>query len=944
MRSAINNALRVTLAVGLGVTLMMTVLVGAASAGSGFGFKENGFTISALNRDGAPDTQAGSHPYEFVATVGVNTTPYLNEFGEDNFAPTGGDVKDVEVDLPPGFIGDPAATPRCAMSDFSHLTSDIFGNACPADSQIGIIELQFGVLELFPEVYNLEAPRGAPAEFGFSLLGVPVVLIPSVRTGGDYGVTTKFTSIPQEWALTRGSLHLWGVPGDSGHDGRRGECWSSFGEELGPLCPFTSAPRPFLSMPTSCTGPLRFSARIDAYERPGSFFSTETEIPGMSGCNKLGFAPQLVVAPEPAQAASPTGLTVEIQVPQTYDNPTGLAEANLKDTTVTLPAGVTVNPSAADGLAACTPAEIGLENANKATCPDASKVGAVEITTPLLSNPLRGSVYLAQQGDLPGNGSNPFGSLLALYLDVEDQQSGVSVKLAGEVHPDPVTGQLTTTFRDNPQVPFDALKLSFFGGPRAALVNPPTCGTYTTTTEMTPYSGGAAASPSSAFAIASGPGGSACEGLQRFVPSLTAGTKSNQAGGFTPFTLTYGRSDADQNLSRIQVKTPPGLLGTLSTVALCDEARAAAGTCGPESLIGHVTTAVGAGSNPFYVTGQMFLTGAYNGAPFGLSIVVPAIAGPFNLGTVVVRAAINVDPKTAALTVTSEPLPQILKGVPLLVRAVNVSIDRQNFTFNPTSCNPLAITGTLTGALGASTGFSEHFQVTNCAALGFKPKFSVSTSGRTSRQNGASLDAKLTFPSGAYANIAKVKVDLPKQLPSRLTTLQKACTAAVFQANPVNCPPESRVGVAKANTPILPVQLTGPVYFVSHGGEAFPELDVILQGYGVRVDLTGSTFISKKGITSSTFKTVPDVPVSSFELYLPQGKYSALAANGNLCASHLKMPTSFVAQNGAEIHQSTPIGVTGCAKAKAKKAKKAKAGKARRRSGIATSHINGRKS
>ena len=702
---------------------------------------------------------------------------------------------------------------------------------------------------------------------------------------------------------------------------------------------------PFLSLPTSCTGPLRFSSRVDSYEDPGVYAETQATTPAQTGCDKLAFSPDVIAQPEPAQAASPSGLSVEIQVPQTYENPGGLAESNLKETTVTLPAGVAVNPSAGDGLAGCSEEQFGLHDTSEVACPEASKVGSVEVTTPLLANPLRGGVYLAQQGNLPGNGSNPFGSLLAIYLTVKDPQSGVLVKLAGEVTPDPVTGQLVTRFLEDPQVPFNSLRLSFFAGPRAALVNPPLCGSYTTSTEMVPWSGGAPATPAWTFPIASGPGGSPCKSSQPFSPKLVSGTESNQAGAFTPFSLTYYRSDGEQSLARIQVTTPPGLLGTLANVALCPEPQAAQGTCGPQSLIGTVTVGVGAGSNPYYVSGKAYLTGSYNGAPYGLSFVVPALAGPLNLGTVVVRAAVNVDPSTAALTVTSEPLPQILQGVPLNIRAVNVTMSREHFIFNPSNCNPLSINATLTSALGASEPVSTRFQATNCRALSFTPKFTVTTSGRTSRANGASLDARIQVPAGAQANFAKVKVDLPKQLPSRLTTLQKACTAQTFDANPAGCPAASVIGVAKANTPLLPVQLSGPVYFVSHGGEAFPSLVIVLQGYGVRVDLTATTFISKAGITSSTFNSIPDVPVTSFELYLPEGRYSALAANGNLCATKLRMPTSFVAQDGTEIHQSTPIGVTGCVRAKraasARDARVARKDNGHARHATTTNSING---
>jgi hypothetical protein len=447
---------------------------------------------------------------------------------------------------------------------------------------------------------------------------------------------------------------------------------------------------------------------------------------------------------------------------------------------------------------------------------------------------------------------------------------------------------------------------------------------------------------------------------------LTAGSTNVQAGALSPFTMTMSRQDGNQNLKSIQLHMPPGLSGILSGVALCAEAQANTGTCGTGSLIGETTVSVGLGGNPYTVKGgKVYLTGPYKGAPFGLSIVNPADAGPFHLGKVIVRATVAVDPITAALTITSDStgqyvIPPLIKGIPLEIKHVNVTVTRPGFTFNPTSCDPMAITGSLQSIEGATATLSVPFQVTDCAALKFAPKFQVTTTGKTSKANGASLSVKLTYPNatfGTQANIARVKVDLPKQLPSRLTTLQKACTAAQFNTNPAGCPAASFIGHAKAITPLIPVPLEGPAIFVSHGGEAFPSLEVVLQGYGVTIDLVGSTFISKSGITSSTFKTVPDQPVGSFELTLPQGKYSALAANGNLCtvtntitvkkkvtvkvkghkktvtrnvkqtqAATLTMPTEFVAQNGAAIHQNTPISVTGCGKSKpAKKATKHRA-------------------
>jgi hypothetical protein len=543
-----------------------------------------------------------------------------------------------------------------------------------------------------------------------------------------------------------------------------------------------------------------------------------------------------------------------------------------------------------------------------------------------LPDVLHGEAYLS---------SDHSGNTYAAFVVIRGD--GLLVKLKASVVANPVTGQLTTSFLNNPELPFTDFVLHFYGGPRAVLVNPSACGPATTSIDLMPWSarpgGTGDATPLSTFDVSFDGLGGACPFPAPFNASFTAGTTSIQAGGFSPFSATFSRHDADQRVDHVQVKTPPGLLGTLANVPLCGEPQASEGTCSSASLIGHVTVGVGSGAAPLYlpVPGQpqqpVYLTGPYKGAPFGLSFVIPAIAGPYNLGTVVVRAAINVDPHTAALTITSDPLPTIIDGIPIQVKTVNVVVDRPNFVFNPTSCSPMSVGGSVTSREGSTASLSSPFQVTGCGDLSFKPGFKVSTSGKTSKARGANLDARVSFPKGALgtqANIAKVKVDLPKQLPSRLTTLQKACTAATFEANPGACPAASVIGVVKAVTPTLPTMLTGPVYFVSHGGAAFPDLVIVLQGDGVRVDLTAATFINKAGITSSTFKTVPDVPVSSFELYLPEGRYSALTANGNLCKSRLVMPTVFTAQNGLTMRQSTRIAVTGCPKARARKARRAR--------------------
>ena len=521
-------------------------------------------------------------------------------------------------------------------------------------------------------------------------------------------------------------------------------------------------------------------------------------------------------------------------------------------------------------------------------------------------------MYLATQNE------NPFHSLLAGYIVVDDPTTGVLIKIPGRIDPDPVTGQLTATFDEAPQFPFSDLKVHFFGGPRAPLATPAGCGSYTTSAQLTPWSApdsGPPVNASDSFQVNTGCGGG-------FSPSFSGGTVDNQAGGFSAFTATFSRSDQDQSFAGVTVRTPPGLLGILKGVEQCPETQANQGTCGANSLIGHTTVAAGTGPDPFYVQGgQVFLTGPYKSAPFGLSIVVPAVAGPFNLGNVIVRAAINVDPHTAQISVTSDPLPTILQGIPLDVRVVNVSIDRPGFMFNPTNCEALTVAGALTSTQGAQVNVSSRFQAANCANLPFKPSFTVSTQANTSKKNGASLDIKVGYPQETQANIRSVAVTLPKQLPSRLTTIQQACPEATFNQNPASCPAGSNIGIGTARTPVLANPVSGPAYLVSHGGAAFPDLVLILQGEGITLDLIGSINI-KKQVTSSAFTSIPDAPISSFELNLPEGPHSGLTAvapakaKGNLCAQNLTMPTTITGQNGAVIKQNTKIQITGCPKTK----------------------------
>jgi hypothetical protein len=913
------------------------------------------------------DSQAGSHPFDMTTNFKLNLDPN-KEITEDLYA------RDISVDLPSGFAGSIVSVPQCRISDLEE-----HHPGCPTGSQVGVAEVSFGsdplnpsetgyVTEQMVPVYNIVPADGGLAEFAFHVLNVVQPIFVSARTDGDYGLVAQTTNISQFKAFAGARVTLWGVPADPRHDAERflpdhgvaclpiiftPPCHSSPGDAKGEPFPDSAPPTAFLTNPTKCGPGSEYDAKFiaDSWRHPGLFepldgrpslsdpnwqtVSTSMYPAGVTGCNRLAFNPSLTVTPDTTEADSPSGYGVDVHVPQSIA-PKDLATPAVDNAVATLPQGLAINPGAADGLQACTDNgaeppgspgnEIGLGSNAQPACPHASQVGTVELTTPALPDVLHGQVYLAAD-----HSNNNYAVFIVIRGD------GLLVKLKSTVVANPVTGQLTASFLNNPELPFTDFVMHFYGGPRAVFVNPSSCGPATTSIDLTPWSAGPGgtgdATPLSTFDVSFDGLGGACPFPAPFNASFTAGTTSIQAGGFSPFSATFSRNDADQRIDHAQVKTPPGLLGTLANVPLCGEPQASEGACSAASQIGHVTVGVGSGAAPLYlpVPGQpqqpVFLTGPYKGAPFGLSFVIPAIAGPYNLGTVVVRAAINVDPHTAALTVTSDPLPTIIDGIPIQVNTVNVLIDRPNFVFNPTNCSPMSIGGSVTSREGSTASFSSPFQVTGCGDLGFKPVFKVSTSGKTSKARGASLDARVSFPKGALgtqANIAKVKVDLPKQLPSRLTTLQKACPAATFDANPGACPAASVIGVVKAVTPTLPTILTGPVYFVSHGGAAFPDLVIVLQGDGVRVDLTAATFISKAGITSSTFKTVPDVPVSSFELYLPEGPYSALTANRNLCTSKLVMPTVFTAQNGLTMRQSTRIAVTGCPKAKARKARRAR--------------------
>jgi hypothetical protein len=935
-------------------------------------------------------TQAGGHPWALSTTV--RFTDQETKPGSELFVPTR-DPKDIVVDLPPGLLGDPnpKAFPQCSLA----LVLSATGYRCPADTQIGVFRLDwFDHSASLDPIVNLTPEKGQSAEFGLeNSAGLTVLLTAHVvhseqgssgcaLAGGCYGLTVVSNEIPLV-ELAEVETTFWGVPADPSHDPMRGmrcltleanigfsQCEdgaasSEVTHSLPAGTPSGLPPAAFLTMPTDCEGgPLVTTAVADSWEEPGRYMPAPAALmPGVTGCDLLQFGPELEVLPDKLGADEPVGLGVNLKVPQ-VESPNASATPQLRDTVLTLPEGLSISPGIVDGIQACN--ESGPEGINftgpeseekglngelqlaPGHCPDASIVGTAKAFTPLLDEPVEGHVYLARPlcggaGEAACTEQDALdGRLYRLYLELGGHGAlagtGVNLKVAFDTEANPATGQLTAVVENTPQLPFSKLEVKLNGGPRAPLDNPAVCGRAVTTSDLTPWSepgttpegllmaGTPDATPSSHYEV----GG--CSEPTAFAPGFTAGTVTPQAGQFSSFTLNLSRQDREQYVKGIELHTPPGLLAMLSSVPLCGEVEADAGTCPEASKIGTTRVASGAGSHPFEIEGKVYLTGPYRGAPFGLSIVTHAVAGPFNLGLVVVRARIDINPENSTATITTDEtgpyaIPQIVFGVPLRLQRVTVDIDRPGFMFNPTSCAAQQITAEISGSQNAVANVSSPFAVAGCSSLAFKPTFKVSTSGKTSRVDGASLDAKLIYPAGSAgseANIARFKVDLPKQLPSRLTTLQKACPAATFESNPAACPAGSVVGVLRVSTPVLPVQLSGPAYFVSHGGEAFPSLIFVLQGDGVRVDVVGSTFISKAGITSSTLKSVPDVPFSSFELYLPEGKYSALAANGDLCTSKLAMPTEMMAQNGARIKQSTKVEVSGCPVSKAKAKKKTK--------------------
>jgi hypothetical protein len=903
------------------LTLGLLALSAPVAQGASFGIEKffAGNCKTSTCGEGANDPSEATAKLEGFRTAGGDVPYGVTDFVLDtekagSLTLPAESVKNLRTDVPPGVVTDPQAVTKCSMGDFegtllepkNHLYST---PSCPSSSLIGVNYVEAvvesttpGVFEdkqLIGLVYNLEPPERLSEEFGARLssdFGVALEILPGVLDAhtfieGNVEWATDYHDYFEIKGITEGLISSRLV-----FYGGEGEIENSLTEK------FKVSNYGFLRNPSACTekGPQTTTTlTAEAYDHETAVNAYPLPI-GTQDCENEPFAPVFSVRPENALPDRPDGVTTEVTLPHP-PKAEEVDSANVRYATLMLPEGLTMNPSAAAGLEGCTPEQFAIGTRNEVSCPSHSQIGTVRLEVPTLpGGSLQGSVFLGKPKSEAITGP-PY----TVYVDAESQRYGVRVRLEGSVKPNAQTGRLEVAFeKELPEQPFDSIAVHFFGGAFAPLANPLTCGS-TATTSFTPFSDppSGAVSGESPFALESCPTGS-----PPFAPTQSTSTFPAAGGEGTDFTFSLTRPEGQQYIEQVKTVLPAGLAGKIPAVAQCPEEQANAGSCPAASLLGSVTVGAGSGE-PFAFTGNVYLTGPYDGAPYGLSFVVPVIAGPFNLGNEVKRAKIEVEPYSSRVLVTTT-LPTIRDGIPARIRSLTVKITRPGFMVNPTSCAPEQAESLLRSTFGSEVLVPSSFQAEGCDSLSFKPTFTASTAGRSSKRDGASLVTSITQGTG-QANIKSVLVTLPYQLPSRDSTLNKACLAAVFEANPKNCPTGSRVGSATALTPLLPGTMKGTAYYISHGNEKFPDLDVVLEADGVRTILVGNTRITD-GVTTTDFADTPDVPVTSFTLDLSTGPYSALGAYGSLCAPKLVMPTVITAQNGKQVKQNTLIRATGC--------------------------------
>jgi hypothetical protein len=914
------------------------LLAAPASAVANFGFNELGF--------GASGIQAGAHPEEVTTTVQMNTV--VNE-AEDLEFPDGS-LKDLEVELPQGFAGNPTAVPRCSDVQFANKHEGL--PACPNSSAVGYaaVKAEFDPIEpgasayYHVPIYNLQASPGFAAKLGFIVIGVPVTIDVGVRESLPNDIYARISNASQSARFYGSKVTLWGVPANPSHDALRGSCL----EVLVPgeidkipsngKCAANAPEVPFLTAPRSCDEPLMASFLAVAWFT-GAEALGSAEAPARQGCSQVGFAPEASAQISSSSADSPSGLGFQLNIhDEGLKDPSeeAIALSDVKRAEVVLPEGVTVNPSQAVGLESCSEADLARETASSefgAGCPAASKVGSVEVETPLLEDKiLRGSLFVAEPYQ------NPFGSLIALYMVIKDRELGIAVKLPAKVTTDPVTGQVRTTFGDPsandpllralPQLPLGAVRVQLRSGDRSPLVTPPTCGSYEISSTFTPWANpGSPVTLNSSFTITSGPGGGPCPaGEKPFAPGFLAGSANPAARAYSPFFMNLTRSDGEADLTRLSALLPQGLVPKLAGIPQCPDAaieaaKSRTGTeevvlpsCPASSLIGHVTAGAGAGSVLTYVRGSVYLAGPFAGHPLSVVAIVPAVAGPFDLGTVVTREGIDLNPTTYLGEIdgsAADPIPQILQGIPLRLRDLRIEVDRPEFIRNPTSCDEKKVRATASAGARVAA-LAQRFQAADCAALGFKPKLTLKLTGQMKRVGNPAVRS-LLVPRAGDANIGAATVFLPKTEFIDQEHINNPCTRVQFAAGA--CPPKSILGTAKASTPLLDQPLEGPVYFRSNGGEReLPDLVADLRGQ-FHIILVG--FIDSKGRRVRTrFTSVPDAPVSRFELKLFGGKRGLLENTRNLCKGKKpRVKLALTGQNGRRSNSEPRLG-TSCGKKK----------------------------
>jgi hypothetical protein len=866
------------------------------------------------------DTQAGSHPVSLEMSVGLQTE------GGGPFSE--GDLRDLSLEMPPGLIENPTVTPVCQQSDFltsreSPWEESRSGESCPDRTQVGTLTVRSsygGGEERTFGLFNLQPPPGAPSELGASPYGAPIVFVPAIRQSeGEYGLTLQARDVPQLTSISGLTLTVWGVPWNLIHNDQRGDCLNelepSFGWakcSVGRPSKVENRPRAYLTLPTSCEGPLGFAATATSWQ--GGSDRHAAAAAALGECDSLAFEPHPFGQLSNPRTTSPSGYAFEIAVDDSgVTEPALRSPSAVRKAVVALPEGVTINPSVGAGLGVCTPDRYEAETAGSppgAGCPNESKIGDFEVHTPLVAGPVEGSMFLAAPF------RNPFGSLIALYLVAKQPQRGVLVKVAGKVEADPASGRLTATFDRLPQLPYSSLVMHFREGQRSPLATPGTCGPHSTSTDLTAWRDlSLSRRTDSAVAIDAGVGGGPCpQGTPPFGPQASGGTLNSRAGAYSPFYLHLTRTDAEQEITRYSATLPPGLLGKIAGIPYCPEAAIEAARrrsgveelerpdCPAASKIGHTTAGYGVGSVLTYAPGNLYLAGPYHGSTFSVVAVDSALVGPFDLGVVIVRSAIHVDPASAQVSIDSagsDPIPHIIDGIPIHLRDVRIYIDRPETTLNPTSCERSALVSALDGsgadfanpADDTTASASVPFQAFDCAGLGFRPRLGLRLRGGTRRGRYPALRAELR-PRPGDANVASAQVALPRSVFLAQGHIGTICTR-VQEAREA-CPDASIYGWARAFTPLLAEPLEGPV-FLRSSDNPLPDLVASLRGggVGIRVDVDGR-IDSYKGGLRGTFAGIPDAPVSRFVLTLRGGRHGLLQNAANLCATPQLAAARFV--------------------------------------------------